>query len=331
MRLRSGLVLCALVWSLAATQGFAVDGSERTLGRAARLFGHQLRVDHPVFRLNDDYVVWLLFDTHGDLFELDVGPKSYYTTEFPTAKKSKQEYLSEAEFEETLQRIARLKEIGNLIRRHASATPTDFGPLNTDRFERAFVDRIVAEGHADAVIRFNVYFVHEEAGSPEQLKTVQEQPMVCLVGLWYYLRPVTAVQIELGKWQTMRVAGPNLHGTTGCFRTTVLHDADGFTIEEPQNETIVVSEPYRVQVLAGHVGIGDQSLEGVNVEVRRIGGKKLLGTRTDAEGAFSISGAPEGRYKFKITKDGFKALRGTIFVDKHASANRLSFQLPVGT
>lgn len=318
------VVFCAL--------GVAGDGSEPMLAKAAQLFGNPLSTEHHVFRLNDDYVIWLSFDTRGDLFQVDVGPKSYYTTEFPNAKKpSRPEFLSEREYEDTLQKISQLKDIGTLQEGHASADSSAFGPLNTDRFERAFVDRIVAEDDSEAVTQFNIYFLQDMAGSPEQVKTVQEQPMVCLVGVWYYLPPEAARRVKVGRWQTLQAAGPNLHGTTGCFRTTVLHDADGFTIEEPQNETVVVSKPYRVRTLAGRVRIGDQPLEGVNVEVRREGSNTVLRCKTNEEGAFSISDASEGQYKFKVTKDGFKALSGTIFVDREAPKVPLSFEMYVGT
>lgn len=317
---------------LCCSLGVAADGSKPTLAKAAQLFGHQLNVEHRVFRLNDDYVIWLPFDTRGELFEVDVGPKSYYTSEFPNATKPpRPEYLSETEYEDALQKISQLKDIGGLQERHASAIPSDFGLLNTDRFEQVFVDRIVAEDEADAIRKFNVYFLQDMAGSPEQLRTVQEQEMVCLVGVWYYLPSEAAKKVKVGEWQTLQVAGPNLRGTTGCFRTTVLHDSDGFTIEEPQNETVVVSEPYRVQMLVGRVSIGGQPLEGANFEVRRIGSKKVLRSKTNAAGAFRIPGAPEGQYKFKVTKDGFKALSGTISVDRKAAPRRLLFELHVGT
>jgi hypothetical protein len=310
----------------------AGDGSEPMLAKAAKLFGKPLSTEHQVFRLNDNYVVWLSFDTRGDLFQVDVGPKSYYTTEFPNAKKpSSPEYLSVREYEDSLQKISHLKDIGTLQARHASAGSSAFGPVNTDRFERAFVDRIVAQNDSEAVRKFNIYFLENMAGSPEQIETVQEQPMVCLVGLWYYLQPEAARRVKVGQWQTLQAAGPNLHGTTGCFRTTILHDADGFTIEEPQNETVVVSKPYRVRKLAGRVSMGDQPLEGVNVEVRREGSNTVLRSMTNEQGAFSISAASEGQYRFKVTKDGFKALSGTIFVDRKAPPVPLSFELYVGT
>ena len=193
------------------------------------------------------------------------------------------------------------------------------------------MDRIVAENNCEAVKKFNIYFLQDTARAPEQVKTVPEQPMVCLGGVWYYLPPEAARKVKLGKWQTLQVAGPNLHGTTGCSRTTELHDADGFTIEEPQNETIVPSRPYRVQRLVGRVIVGNQSLEGVIVEVRRTGSERVLRSKTNAARAFDIYGASDGDYKFKVTKNGFQAFSGRILVDRKASAARLSFELHVGT
>jgi hypothetical protein len=79
------------------------------------------------------------------------------------------------------------------------------------------------------------------------------------------------------------------------------------------------------------VATGDQPEAGVNVEVRRIGSENVLRTKTDAEGNFKIPDATEGEYKFKVTKDGFKALSGRIFVRHNAASRRLSFELHVGT
>jgi hypothetical protein len=310
----------------------AANGSEEILAKAVQLFGEPLSVEHKVYRLNDNYVIWLIFDTRGELFEVDVGPKSYYSSEFPNAPlPTKADRLSVTEYEETLARISQLKDVGRLRRRHESAVSSNFGPLNTDQFEGAFVDRIVTEDDEAEVKKFNVYFFQDEAGSPEQVKTVQGQPMVCLVGVWYYVRPETESKITLGQWQFMQAAGPNLHGTEGCFRTTILHDADGFTIEEPQNAVIVVTEPYRVQALAGRVTIADQPIDGANVEVRAVGSHNILRSKTDAEGNFRIPEASEGNYKFKVTKDGFKALSGEIIVDRNAPPERLCFVLYVGT
>jgi hypothetical protein len=327
---RFGAVSACLI--ALSVMGIAADGSETTLAKAPKLFGSPLNAEHHVFPLNDSYVIWLVFDTQGNLFEVDVGPKSYYTTEFPNAKKpGREEHLSEAEYQDSLKKISRLKDIGGLQKRHADASSSDFGPLNTDRFDKAFVDRIVTEDNPEAVRKFTVYFLQETEGAPEQVTTASGQPMVCLGAIWYYLPPEAARRVRVGEWQTLPVAGPNLHGTTGCFRTAVLHDADGFTIEEPQNETVVISIPYSVPLLAGRVTVGDDPVEGANVEVHRTGSKTVLRSKTNAKGAFHIPGASDGEYKFKVTKDGFKALSGIIVVDHTAPEAELAFELHVGT
>jgi hypothetical protein len=328
------LIACVIACCVPAS---ASDDSDPILTKAAQLFGTSLNLAHRVFPLNDSYVIWLVIDRHGDLFEVDVGPKSYYTDEFPRAKKpANPEYLSEAEYENALHRISELKDLGKLQKRHGTAIPSDFGPLNTDRFQRAFVERIVGVDQPDLlhggemVRKFNVYFLQDVWGSPEQVRTAEEQPMVCLVDEWYYLQPDNARRIHLGRWGKLQVAGPNLLGV-GCVRTTPVYDADGFTIEEPQIVAIVVTEPYTVRVLAGMVSIDDSPVENVNVEVRRMGSQNVLRIKTNAAGVFSFSGVREGKYKFKVTKDGFKSLSGTIIVNHNADTEQLHFAIEVGT
>jgi hypothetical protein len=300
--------------------------------KAAQLFGDPLNVEHRVFRLNDTYVIWLILDTKGNLVEVDVGPRSYYTTEFPSARKpAVPEHLSAAEYGEALRRISALEDIGAIEQGHENALSSNFGPLNTDRFARAFVDRIVETDDSESVKKFDVYFLRNVEGSPEQVLTIEAQPMVCMVSAWYYLPPEDARGIELGKWQSFEAAGPNLHAT-GCVRTTPVFDADGFTVEQPQNETIVVGD-FQVRRLVGRVraSLGDTGIEDVNVEIRPEGSRQVFRTKTGASGAFSFSNIPEGRYKFKVTKNGFKALSGFVVVSRKASKAALSLELPVGT
>ena len=102
-------------------------------------------------------------------------------------------------------------------------------------------------------------------------------------------------------------------------------------MEYPANELIVVDQPYKVQALAGRVYLGDGPLKDVNVEVEREGSRKVSRTKTGEGGAFNFSDAPEGKDKFKVAKNGFKALMGMIIVDRHAAEGSLSFELPVGT
>jgi len=111
-----------------------------------------------------------------------------------------------------------------------------------------------------------------------------------------------------------------------------VYDADGFTIEQPQNETIVVQDIH-VRKLAGriHVSYGDTGLDDANVEIRLESSGQVLRTKTGANGAFSFSNIPEGRYKFKVTKNGFKALSGFVVVSRKALKAALSLELPAGT
>ena len=324
----SVFLTAVLAWTAV---GRLAQSSEQSLANAVQLFGKALSEEHRVYRLNDNYVVWLILDRRGELFEVDVGPKSYYSTEFPGANKSPElDRLSEVQYEDSLQKISQLKEVGEAQELHSGPVPSAFGPLNTDRFSKAVVDRVVTEDSKQDVRKFNVYFLQDMEGSPVQVETVQGLPMVCLAGVWYYLPPKSENKIELGRWQTLQVAGPSLREMKTCHRTTVLHDADGFTIEEPQNETIEMTQPLRVRGLVGRVALGDEPVAGVNVEVRR-GSDNVLASRTDADGNFRIPDATEGEYKFKVTKDGFKALSGTIFVDRNAPTETISFEMHVGT
>jgi hypothetical protein len=322
------LLVCILAWSW----GSAATAQEKLLSKASQLFGEPLNAEHRVYQLNDKYVIWLIFDAQEDLFEVDVGPKSYYSSEFPNAPRATHaDRLSNAEYEATLGKISQLKDIGALRKGHESAIASDFGRLNTDQFEGALVDRVLADNGEEEVKKFNVYFFQDYSGSPEQVRSLQGQPMVCLVGVWYYLKPETESKVTLGHWQSLQVAGPNLHGAKDCFRTTILHDADGFTIEEPQNEIIVITEAFRVRVIEGRATVGDQPVPDANVEVLSVGGTGILRRKTDQEGNFRILDATDGEYKFKVTKDGFRALSGKIIVDHSAPAKPLSFEMHLGT
>jgi len=323
------LTLAGCLW--AATIVSPASPQNQLLANAEQLFGNPLNVDHRVYPLGDNYALWLIVDGRGELVEVDVGPKSSYPTEFPnTPRSSGADRLSPAEYEGVLRKISQLKGIGTLLKSHESVLSSAFGLINTDEFDNAFVDRVVAEGQREEVKTFDLYYLHEESGSPEQVQTVQGHSMVCLVGVWYYLKPAAQSKLSLGKWQTLLVAGPNLLGTEGCHPTTVLHDADGFIIEYPQSILIVVHDPYRVRELAGRVTVAYQPVADANVEVLAVGGGPILRTKTDAEGKFRITHASKGEYRFKVTKNGFRALAGKVIVDRNAPPGPLSFFLEVG-
>ena len=67
------------------------------------------------------------------------------------------------------------------------------------------------------------------------------------------------------------------------------------------------------------------------MEFLPVGRHGILRSKTNEEGSFRIPDTVEGEYKFKVTKDGFKALSGRIIVDHSAPPERLSFGMYLGT
>jgi hypothetical protein len=329
VRLRSAVATSILAALLSS--GLLADDKAQILGKAAQLFGEPLSPTYSVFRLNGSYVLWLVFYPQGELLEIAVQPISEASELSIVNKPSKPEVMSDAEYREAVQRISELKDLGPLLESHGSNTTSgSLGTFNFDRFERAYVDRVVADG-PDAVKKFDVYFLQKFAGSPKCLSAIDGQPTVSFSGDWYYLSPAEARKVDIGTWQTLQVAGPN-HFSDFCFRTKVLHDEDGFIMEEPPNETIILDDIH-VKALAGkvHLELSQEGIPGANVELLRVGTKKVIGRKTNDSGRFSFSGLPEGKYKFKVTKDGLKSLSGFVFLDHRAQAEHLSFALPVGT
>lgn len=97
MRLRSFMTVFATV--LLGHVVFAIEGPPGIVTKAEQVFGAPLNAEHAVFRLNESYVLWLMVDVKGSLIEVTVGPKSYYSSEFPnTRKPSAPEYLPSNEY-----------------------------------------------------------------------------------------------------------------------------------------------------------------------------------------------------------------------------------------
>jgi Carboxypeptidase regulatory-like domain len=324
------VVRIAVCVALLTTVAFSASPDD-LLTKAGELFGPSLNPDHHIFQLNDAFALWLISDSNGDLLEVVVGAKSHYRSEFPNAKRvSIPESLSEDEYRDALQKISELKDIGPIKEWRGAAIADGSDLLNTDHFENAFVDRIVS-GRSEDVYRFDVYFLHSIESSPVRAVNIDGYPMVCLGSEWYYLAEDTTERIQRGKWQALRVAGPSYHRTAPCFRTTVLYDADGFTIENPANETIELADA-RVRSISGRVvDFSGQPVNDANVEIRSVAGDKVLRRKTRESGKFAFSGIPDGKYKFKVTKDGFKSLSGFLILDRKARAQRTTFTLPVGT
>lgn len=130
--------------------------------------------------------------------------------------------------------------------------------------------------------------------------------MVCFGEMWYYLPSESVRELKLGEWQHFQVAGPALRRNPGCHRTTRVTDADGFTIEQPQSGTVILSKPFTVRSLMGQVVYGSNlPLDSATVEFLKIGAKTVFRATTDSHGGFKLPPEPDGEYKFKVTKNGF--------------------------
>lgn len=321
------IALCALCrW------GVASQNVDPLTEKALPIFGEPQDKEHFYYPLNNDYVVWLLEDMNGRLTTVGVGPKSDHVLAFPQAgHRAEPEVLSETEYNLTIAKISQIQDFGRLLQRHGHAHAGRWGPINTDRYQNAFVDRQLLPDSDDAVISFDVYFVREVSDSPEQILDTPDGPMICLGGEWYYALSDSLHKMTMGDWQSrLVVAGPNLH-LERCIGPRIVHDREGFTFEGLVNEIVVIDEPYRARALVGHVFYHDSPLAGTYVEFKRAGSAEILLTKTDELGFFKIPHAPEGEYKLVATHDGFWALRGTVIVSRRAKTKKLTFSLHEGT
>jgi carboxypeptidase family protein len=57
------------------------------------------------------------------------------------------------------------------------------------------------------------------------------------------------------------------------------------------------------------------------VEIKREGSDKVRGAIADGNGRFRIKGIADGKYIFKVTRDGFQSVYGTLQVSRRASRN----------
>jgi hypothetical protein len=103
---------------IALCSGYVAAGAESkalVIAKAEQIFGAPLITGHALFRLSDAYVLWLVLDMNGNLEEVAVGAKSYYSSDFPIARNSPAPApLSFTQYQEALERIGKLKELGPL-------------------------------------------------------------------------------------------------------------------------------------------------------------------------------------------------------------------------
>jgi hypothetical protein len=91
-------LLCILMVCFACVTS-ADERSNPLLSKATQVFGDSLNIEHRVFKLNEKYVLWLITDTDDDLIQVDVGPKSFYSSESPReAQPANPDYLTESEY-----------------------------------------------------------------------------------------------------------------------------------------------------------------------------------------------------------------------------------------
>lgn len=108
-------------------------------------------------------------------------------------------------------------------------------------------------------------------------------------------------------------------------------DLKGFT-KSPTEHIIDVPEyPFWVRSVKGVVlDLNGARMGGVVVEIRDEAGR-IRGTKTNSNGMFTLSGVPEGRYKFKVTMNGFQSVVGDVVVTEKASpAGQMKITMRVG-
>lgn len=105
----------------------------------------------------------------------------------------------------------------------------------------------------------------------------------------------------------------------------------GFT-KSPTEHIIDESEgPFTVPSVWGVVlDPSGAEMGGVVVEIRDETGR-IRGTKTNRNGTFKLGGVPRGKYKFKVTMNGFQSVVGDVVVTKQSSkAGQMKIMMKVG-
>ncbi len=105
----------------------------------------------------------------------------------------------------------------------------------------------------------------------------------------------------------------------------------GFVKERPELNKTESPDALKVADVRGVVVRGeDEPLPEVWFEIRDKSGD-VRSVLTDSSGRFEIPDAPPGKYEFKVTRDGFQSLIGTIIVSPKFSQRPLHLQIELGT
>jgi len=99
--------------------------------KATQEFGPPLNADEMLYGVDGNWAIWIFTTKDGRIFGAQVGPKSLHTYDFPNAgRHTDAEFLTEDKYQEIIQRISQVKEIGKLRGSHGRAEKTFLGWLD---------------------------------------------------------------------------------------------------------------------------------------------------------------------------------------------------------
>jgi hypothetical protein len=125
-------------------------------------------------------------------------------------------------------------------------------------------------------------------------------------------------------------------GTALCVgQESKFPDLSDFTKSPTEHIILVVEKPFHVRFVEGVIDLQNYPSEPLGNVLFEIEGPGTLRTirrsTTDMDGRFVIRHVPEGTYRFKTTRDGFKSVIGTIVVSKKAQKDgRIRITVEVG-
>lgn len=106
----------------------------------------------------------------------------------------------------------------------------------------------------------------------------------------------------------------------------------GFLREVPPLNIVELGRTLRVSVVHGTISYSDGSpIEDAAFEIRD-GQGKVQSVRSDSKGRFTIASVTPGTYLFKVTKNQFHSVVGTVIVSPKISLKKsIHIELPLGT
>jgi len=105
----------------------------------------------------------------------------------------------------------------------------------------------------------------------------------------------------------------------------------GFTKSLTENIIDEPDKPFTVRAVRGvALDPSGAEMDGVVVEIRDETGR-IRGTKTNPKGTFKLGRVPNGKYKFKVTMNGFRSLVGDAIVSQKANkADQMKIVMKLG-